>query len=88
MNCLQVRDGLPLYVGGDLTDDERNAVDEHLQGCADCRVRLERTRAVIAPLRGLGPVDAPVPDSDVGSRNSFFFPMDTPILFWPTPEKS
>ncbi len=64
MNCPQVRDGLPLYVGGDLAESERIAVEEHLEGCAGCRSLLDRTRQVIAPLRNLGPIDAPVPDAE------------------------
>ena len=62
MNCRLVRDGLPLYVGCDLTEAERTPIDEHLAGCAECRAQLERFAGVFAPLKGLAPVDAPVPD--------------------------
>lgn len=64
MNCRQVRDGLPLYVGCDLTDAERTPIEEHLTGCAECRAQLERFSGVFAPLKGLAPVDAPVPDAE------------------------
>lgn len=40
MNCDQVIDHLDKIVDGDLSSAERNAVDEHLAGCADCRSEL------------------------------------------------
>ncbi len=64
MNCRQVRDALPLYVGADLEVGERARVDGHLGECADCRTQLEQTRAVFAPLRALGSTGAPVPDAE------------------------
>lgn len=64
MNCRQVRDALPLFVGGDLEGDERSRVEAHLVDCAACRAERERADSVFAPLRRLGPTDAPVPGAD------------------------
>ena len=38
---LQANELLPWYVNATLADDERRAVEEHLQNCADCRRDLE-----------------------------------------------
>ena len=41
------------YVEGDLPPEERSALEEHLRGCTQCRVALERFRATIGQLAQL-----------------------------------
>jgi predicted anti-sigma-YlaC factor YlaD len=36
MNCKDVQELLPLYVGGDLKEKRARPVTEHVQSCADC----------------------------------------------------
>lgn len=64
MNCRQVKDALPLYVGSDLTDAERALVEVHLGECGECQVQLERLQGIFAPLRGLADADVAVPDAE------------------------
>lgn len=35
--CRKIKDLLPLYIGNDVTEDERRAVSAHLQECPACR---------------------------------------------------
>lgn len=47
------------YVDGSLGDDERRAVEQHLEGCADCRAALAELRETMSALSGLNRVAAP-----------------------------
>ena len=40
MTCDKFEDLLPLYAEGDIADDDRRRVEEHLKGCASCREAL------------------------------------------------
>ena len=51
---------LPWYANGTLEESERRSLDEHLAGCADCRVELERCRALGSAL-ALATPPAPAP---------------------------
>ena len=42
---------LPWYLTGTLKESERRAVEEHLAGCADCRVELENLTRLRIPLK-------------------------------------
>lgn len=46
-------DRLSGYIDGDLTSDERTAVEAHLAECGECRRVLEEVRAVVAAAAGL-----------------------------------
>ncbi len=46
--CEKVRTQLGLLLYGELSFDEEGAVDEHLEGCAECRAALERERQIHA----------------------------------------
>ncbi len=48
MNCEPVREQLPLLLYGELSFDEEEAVESHLDGCADCRTALEHERELLA----------------------------------------
>jgi|WetSurMetagenome_2_1015567.scaffolds.fasta_scaffold06610_5 anti-sigma factor RsiW len=41
MNCNSIDELLARYPEGDLSDDERRSVDEHVASCAECRRSLE-----------------------------------------------
>jgi anti-sigma factor RsiW len=41
MNCNRIEELLVQYLEGDLPDDERRAVDAHLESCTECRRSLE-----------------------------------------------
>jgi predicted anti-sigma-YlaC factor YlaD len=49
MECREVREYLPAYVEG----ERYHAVNEHLQGCADCRRVLEGYRELGMAMAGL-----------------------------------
>jgi hypothetical protein len=48
MSCEQVREQLPFLLYGELSFDEEESVETHLDGCAECRVALERERELTA----------------------------------------
>jgi hypothetical protein len=50
MNCAAVKDFFALYLYGELSFDEEERVESHLDGCVSCRKALERQREVQAAL--------------------------------------
>lgn len=46
--CDQVQDRLPEFLGGRLDDAERERVQSHLEGCADCAAALEVVQLLAA----------------------------------------
>ena len=44
MTCPSVQENLSFYISGDLDFTTEEAVEEHLDGCAECRVALDRER--------------------------------------------
>ncbi len=48
ITCGSVREQLALMLYGELTFDQEEYVDSHLDGCAECRAALERERAMHA----------------------------------------
>jgi hypothetical protein len=71
-NCREWRVSLGAYALNQLPDDERAAVDSHLEGCPDCRAELEslssvaRTLPKADPTRIMGP--APTPPAGLGKQ--------------------
>jgi len=47
MKCEEVRDELIAYLKGELDEDRRNQIDEHLARCAGCRRELEISQRVL-----------------------------------------
>lgn len=45
LNCNVIHDLLPLYVDQICSDESRELVDEHLMGCRDCSMLLQRMRS-------------------------------------------
>ena len=50
MNCEAARAELPLYLYGELSFDQEEAVEQHLEQCASCRLECERERCLHAAL--------------------------------------
>src|SRR5712664_1662378 len=50
MNCAAARDQLALLLYGELSFDEEERVESHLDVCAECRAALEREKAVHAAM--------------------------------------
>ncbi len=48
MTCQPVREQLPLLIYGELSFDEEEAVETHLETCADCRAAFEQERELMA----------------------------------------
>jgi hypothetical protein len=46
MNCEEVKGQVPLFLYGELTFDEEEALDAHLESCAGCRAELARQTLV------------------------------------------
>jgi hypothetical protein len=53
MDCAQARMHFALLLYGELSFDEEEGVDAHLDGCAGCRAELERQKSLHAALDGL-----------------------------------
>jgi anti-sigma factor RsiW len=50
MKCNRAHELISAYLDGVIGVGERNALDEHLAGCAPCRQELESTRSVLSLL--------------------------------------
>src|SRR5207249_1924131 len=48
-------DRLSEYLDGDVSDDERYAVESHLAGCPDCAAALDELKQVVERARTAGP---------------------------------
>jgi len=53
LNCKNVQGQFALLLYGELSFDEEERVESHLDGCAECRTALERQRALHAALDGV-----------------------------------
>lgn len=53
MDCAQARMHFALLLYGELSFDEEEGVDAHLDGCTECRAELERQKVLHAALDGL-----------------------------------
>ncbi len=47
MRCHQYKNGLILYLYGEITDDDRHRLERHIETCALCRQEIEAFRPVI-----------------------------------------
>jgi len=61
MNCNEAQTRLDLYAEGELSPDERRAVETHLRSCPTCRRRLANLEQMVALLRAL-PREEPGPE--------------------------
>lgn len=59
LNCASVKDYFALYLYGELSFDEEERVESHLDACIDCRKALERQREVQVALDNLAIEPAP-----------------------------
>lgn len=48
VTCNTIRDILPLYVDGVVSDDTRNMVTRHLEGCEECRKKYDAMKSEVA----------------------------------------
>ena len=59
MNCKQACEQLSEYIDGELDEQSRCALEEHLAGCEACRDELEGLRRTVAAVKNLPTVPAP-----------------------------
>jgi len=71
-SCREWRESLGAYALGRLGEEERVALEVHLEGCAGCRVEADSLRSVATLLPHADPAHfeqpAPSPPADLGSR--------------------
>jgi hypothetical protein len=70
-SCRSWRESLGAYALGQLGDEERIALEAHLEGCAGCRAEAESLGAVAAMMPHADPAHfgpAPQPPADLGKR--------------------
>ena len=53
MNCTDVRDLIDGHVAGTLPRGDRESIDRHLTGCAECRADVEAARMLAQPVAAL-----------------------------------
>ncbi len=46
-NCRQLLGSLSQYVDGELDDELCNALEQHLEGCEDCRIVVDTLRKTV-----------------------------------------
>ena len=73
--CVDVLDRLEALIDGELADDERPAVERHLNGCTSCAEELEHAVDSVTALRALPALD--VPDRVI-ERAREMLALDTP----------
>src|SRR5690242_20700365 len=56
--CADIRERLTLYLDNELQDDERVAIEVHVQSCASCKAFVEKELAFLNAIRGSGPLHA------------------------------
>jgi hypothetical protein len=59
MTCEETRKNLPLFLYGELSFDEEELVEVHMDECAACRAALAREKAMFAALDGAEIIPAP-----------------------------
>ncbi len=59
ITCAAVKDFFPLYLYGELSFDQEERVESHLDACVDCRQALERQREVQMALDNIATEPAP-----------------------------
>jgi len=59
MDCEHLLEQLSAYLDGELTEDETQEVDEHLEGCEACRQELSRLERTVLMVRRLPKEKAP-----------------------------
>ena len=67
MTCEEAKKNLPLFLYGELSFDEEELVEVHIDECASCRGELAREKAMFAALDGVELV--PSPEALAESRN-------------------
>ena len=68
--CAVVRDLLPLYAEKMTETETRKLIDEHLEGCPDCKMKLSGIRiGSVAPIDTAGPLKAL--KKEIGKRRLF-----------------
>jgi anti-sigma factor RsiW len=59
MTCEEVKKNLPLFLYGELSFDEEELVESHIDECAGCRVALAREKAMLGALDAIEMTPAP-----------------------------
>ena len=62
MNCAEIKNLIPLMVGGDLTDEEAARLEEHVERCSPCRTLLEDYRRTHSIVRLAVETDSEAPE--------------------------
>ena len=67
MKCEWVRENMVLHVYGELADDARHELEQHIARCADCAAELKAEQSFTSCCRRTGPAD-PTPNLLASSR--------------------
>jgi predicted anti-sigma-YlaC factor YlaD len=59
MHCSKIQQKLSAYADGEVTQEEKNVISEHLQTCIQCRVELEQLLKISQSLNSIKNVNPP-----------------------------
>ncbi|MBM3775160.1 MAG: hypothetical protein FJW37_08360 [Acidobacteria bacterium] len=84
MNCESVVERLAFYVYGELDAGEGEALEQHLEGCGECRDELERERRLLGALDGrrLEPAPALLAECRQGLTGRILEQAKPPLGAW------
>ena len=82
LNCKNVREQFALLLYGELSFDEEERVESHLDGCADCRTALERQKALHDALDGVAVTPSPALLSRCREDLTEFLAHEKPATGW------
>ncbi len=68
-DCMEVREDFSAYLDGEMSAEEREPLEAHLAGCAECLREMDVLKRVDDAYRGLAPVGAPA-DFEAGVREA------------------
>lgn len=69
MTCIQLQRNLDDYIDGAVHDTERRALDQHVEGCSECRQAVAAERRLRGLLRDYRDVNMPTPDAQFYDRS-------------------
>jgi len=81
-NCKNVQGQFALLLYGELSFDDEERVESHLDGCAECRTALERQRALHDALDGVAVSPSPALLSRCREDLAYLLPQEKPASSW------
>ena len=82
LNCKNVREQFALLLYGELSFDEEERIESHLDGCAECRAALERQKALHDAVDAAAVTPSPALLSRCREDLAELLPREKPVPGW------